>query len=218
MTVEISPNTTIPPRERARHARRQLLLESAEAVFAERGFAGATMAEIASRAGYSAANLYNVFENKEALFGEVLGSSAQLVLDFTRKAARSTEGFEHSIDQLIDSILHFVAEHRGFFVILSQSSPEFDWRQPKHEEGGPPNVGEILTRENELMYKRAVERGEILPASPSAYSAIFRGAINSHIARWVREDGTTEDLWNGAKDLRVLLKRCAGVPSAVAAA
>jgi AcrR family transcriptional regulator len=218
MTLEISPSSTIPPRERARHARRQLLLEAAESVFAERGFAGATMAEIASRAGYSAANLYNVFENKEALFGEVIGSSAQLVLDFTRKATHSNDGFEKSLDQLIDAILHFVADHRGFFVILSQSSPEFDWRQPKQEEGARPNVGEMLTRENELLFTRAIERGQILPADPSAYSSIFRGAINSYIARWVREDGTTADLWEDAKDLRLLLKRCAGLRSAVAAA
>ena len=51
------------PRARARAARRQALLETAEAVFAERGFAGATMSEIASRAGYSAGNLYHVFED-----------------------------------------------------------------------------------------------------------------------------------------------------------
>jgi len=41
------------PRERARTARREALLETAESVFAERGFAGATMAEIARNWGVS---------------------------------------------------------------------------------------------------------------------------------------------------------------------
>ena len=69
------------PRMRARAARRQGLLETAEEVFAERGFAGATMAEIASRAGYSAGNLYNVFDGKDALFAEVLTTRGDQILE-----------------------------------------------------------------------------------------------------------------------------------------
>ena len=135
-TEALSPNNPlVSPRERARTARREALLEAAEQVFAERGFAGATMAEIGSRAGYSAANLYNVFENKEALFSEVLSVSATQVLDFTRKAGKNGASFEHSLDQLIDAILSFVVDHRGFFVILTQASPEFDWRPARDDDG-----------------------------------------------------------------------------------
>jgi len=202
----------IPPRERARHARRQLLLEAAEQVFAERGFAGATMAEIASRAGYSAANLYNVFENKEALFSEVLSSSAELVLEFTRKACQSDAGFEKSLDQLIDAVLEFVAEHRGFFVILTQTSPEFDWRRsPRTNEG--LNIGAELDREYERLFARASERGEIPEMDPRAYSCMFRGSINSLIGRWVRTESPAEELWRNAADLRVLFKRATRLAS-----
>jgi len=47
------------------------LLETAVAVFAERGYQATTMDEIAERAGVSKGMLYIYFKNKEALFGAV---------------------------------------------------------------------------------------------------------------------------------------------------
>jgi AcrR family transcriptional regulator len=55
-------------RERAReHARRDILLAAAE-VFARRGYAAATLQELAEAAGFAAPSLYRYFESKEELF------------------------------------------------------------------------------------------------------------------------------------------------------
>lgn len=51
---------------------RQRILEAAEAAFAAKGFDGANMREIAQAAGVNKFMLYYHFENKEALFLEVL--------------------------------------------------------------------------------------------------------------------------------------------------
>lgn len=48
-------------------ARRQDILEAAGRVFADRGFATATMAEVAGEAGISPGAIYRYFENKQAL-------------------------------------------------------------------------------------------------------------------------------------------------------
>ena len=47
---------------------RARMLASAEDVFAESGYAGATMAAIAKGAGISAGNLYRYFASKDDLF------------------------------------------------------------------------------------------------------------------------------------------------------
>jgi AcrR family transcriptional regulator len=52
--------------------RREKIIESAAFVFADRGFAGATTALIAQRAGISEALLYRHFKSKAALFRAVL--------------------------------------------------------------------------------------------------------------------------------------------------
>jgi AcrR family transcriptional regulator len=55
-------------RERAReHTRRDILLAAAE-VFARRGYAAATLAELAEASGFAAPSLYRYFESKEEIF------------------------------------------------------------------------------------------------------------------------------------------------------
>ncbi len=48
------------------------ILEAAEQLFAEKGYAGASMAEIAARAGLPKSNVHYYFSTKEALYQEVL--------------------------------------------------------------------------------------------------------------------------------------------------
>src|SRR5574337_1840300 len=51
--------------------KRRLILDAALEVFAERGFHGTTIPEIAAAAGVGAGTLYRYFEHKEALVNEV---------------------------------------------------------------------------------------------------------------------------------------------------
>ena len=59
-------------REESRARTRARVLEAAAAVFAERGFYGASVEEIAERAGFSRGAVYSNFEGKEDLFLAVL--------------------------------------------------------------------------------------------------------------------------------------------------
>lgn len=65
-------------RQRERQTRRQNMLDAALAVFAEKGYEGATIDEIAERAEFGKGTIYNYFpEGKEALFLTLL---AELVI------------------------------------------------------------------------------------------------------------------------------------------
>jgi TetR/AcrR family transcriptional regulator len=63
-----------------RQANEARILAAAEAVFAETGFAGATTAAIAERAGLPKANLHYYFRTKEALYRRVLESILEMWL------------------------------------------------------------------------------------------------------------------------------------------
>jgi len=60
------------PRPTVREDNERALLEAAEWVFAEQGFAGATTAAIAQRAGLPKANLHYYFPTKETLYRSVI--------------------------------------------------------------------------------------------------------------------------------------------------
>jgi AcrR family transcriptional regulator len=66
-------------RIRARNTRR--ILEAAVGVFAERGFDGASIAEIAQRCGLPKANVYYYFAGKEAIYGTLI---ADLIAEWDR--------------------------------------------------------------------------------------------------------------------------------------
>ena len=63
-------------RERERRSRRQAMLDAALGVFAEKGYEGATIDEIADRAEFGKGTIYNYFpDGKEALFVALLAET-----------------------------------------------------------------------------------------------------------------------------------------------
>ena len=58
-------------------ARRARLLDAARTVFAEAGIEGASVREIAKKAGYTPGAIYSYFESKEAIYGALLGESLE---------------------------------------------------------------------------------------------------------------------------------------------
>lgn len=66
---------------RTRQRNEALILEAAEAVFAEAGFTGATMQAIAQRAGLPKANLHYYFGTKEALYRALLATNLDMWIE-----------------------------------------------------------------------------------------------------------------------------------------
>ena len=97
---------------------RQRLLSTAREVFAERGYAGASMAEIADRTGLRKGSLFHHVVSKEALYieamTEVVDHLHQRILE-----ARMDEGsFDQRLDRLGDLVVTFLSERRTAAPLL----------------------------------------------------------------------------------------------------
>lgn len=66
-------------RDRLRH--RQEILDKALNLFTERGFHNVSMQQIAEASEFAVGTLYNFFENKEALFDELMRTCEERILD-----------------------------------------------------------------------------------------------------------------------------------------
>lgn len=201
---------TPAPREAARSARRQALLETAEQVFAERGFAGATMAEIASRAGYSAGNLYNVFESKEALFREVCLQTWAPLHEDQLAILRSDLPFDQAIARLAESALDICIRHRAFFVIYVRTTSGQGF---SIETFGDEALAMEREREAEFLRRteRAVTDGEIPPCDPRTVQSLFSGAFHHLVVRWIQDEEAPEILRARAAELLGLVRRALGL-------
>jgi AcrR family transcriptional regulator len=76
-------------RERRRQQTRDVLIASATEVFAERGFEGSSLEDIAERAGFTRGAIYKNFDGKEDLFFAVIDRLNEHVIDAFRAIAPS---------------------------------------------------------------------------------------------------------------------------------
>ncbi len=79
-TVQVSPAS---PRKGDRTA--AAILAAAEDLFAEKGFEGTTLRDVADRVGIRIPSLYNHFASKEALYGAVLERGLSPILEMLSK-------------------------------------------------------------------------------------------------------------------------------------
>jgi TetR/AcrR family transcriptional regulator of autoinduction and epiphytic fitness len=74
-------------RDNRAQEKRAAVIEAATRLFAERGFNAVSMATLADEAGVSTATLYRHFEDKEAVFGEVIDALVRNVLSADGEAS-----------------------------------------------------------------------------------------------------------------------------------
>ena len=80
-------------------ARRALVLDAARSVFADAGIDGASIREIAKKAGYTPGAIYSYFDSKEAIYGALLGES----LERLNAAVVESKRFKTSPDKTLES-------------------------------------------------------------------------------------------------------------------
>jgi len=87
--VVITTDQTRLTREESRARTRARLIDAAGAVFAERGFYGASVEEIAERAGFTKGAFYSNFETKEDLFLALLDQRIEADMAALRSLAEA---------------------------------------------------------------------------------------------------------------------------------
>lgn len=96
--------------------RRALVLDAARSVFAEKGVEGASIREIARRAGYTPGAIYSYFESKEAIYAALLAESLER-LNAEVAAARSFK---------LQPALTLVAKAQAWFGFYARNPRDLD--------------------------------------------------------------------------------------------
>jgi AcrR family transcriptional regulator len=110
-----------PPRSRLpRGQRERQLLEVAEAVFVERGYAAATMDEIAERAGVTKPVVYDHFRSKEALLAACVDRGRQQLAELTLAAVDGVEEPRELLRRAVRAFFGFVQDRERAWALLLQ--------------------------------------------------------------------------------------------------
>ena len=133
----VAPRVAAAPRrkEHIRHAAEADILLAAEAVFARTGFSGATMAEIAEKAGLPKANLHYYFRTKAALYRAVLDNTLTLWLAETSGIRRDAHPAT-ALGEYIRAKMRLTATHPDASRVFANEMLH-----------GAPQIGGYLRRE-----------------------------------------------------------------------
>lgn len=103
-------------RERKKQQTRRLIAETARRLFAERGFEGVTVAEVAAEAEVSEATVFNYFPTKEDIFYSGLEAFEEELLSTIREREPG--------ESVITAFGRFVLEPRGLVAASNEEAVE----------------------------------------------------------------------------------------------
>ncbi len=187
-------------RAEAKARTRELLLDAASEVFASKGLAGASVEEIAERAGFSIGALYSNFSGKEELFLELMAHRAsERVADTTQLLAegRGLAGrpWQALGQQMIDTadknvdLAPLQAEFWLYAVRHPEAMEAFAARVRKRREP----LERLLTREFD---REGAGYPDDLPARVAiVISALFQGMVRQ---RRIDPDNVPPELYGDA--------------------
>lgn len=163
---------SVAPRPSAARSTADRILDEAEALFAERGFAGTAVRDIAARAGLNPASLYNHFEGKEALYEAVLERGLRPVNALLEQMLRDPS------ERLLDELLAYLGGARNLARLI------------QHEAlAGGGHLNGVAGRWLQPMYERALRalersprRGEWAPEELPLLLLTYHHLIFGHFA------------------------------------
>ena len=189
--------------------RRERILAAATEVFAERGYADASMAEIAARAGVVASVIYDHFGSKRELAVELLEQHGSAIVERT---ITDVEG---------DSPRELVRTSIELFFRFMEEDP-FIWRFLFRDPPTDPEIAAVHRRIHDLaaagiaqMVRRSVPPGELFAGVPYERATLMIAKASQQstqgLAQWWFEnrDVPREQvvevafrvLWNGTRGL-----------------
>ena len=198
----------IDPAEQSR-SRRERILDAAFSAFAKRGYRDTAVDDIAAAAETSKGGIYFHFPSKEAIFRELMQTTAdKLVARVERAVAQQTEPVAKA-EAALHTVLATFAGHRTMARVLFLDMA---------------GAGRAFQAETNRLHERfaelirgyldeAVESRAIPPLDTAITSVVWFGALNEVVARWLLAD-RPEPLEDTYPALREVLLRSAGVPEA----
>jgi AcrR family transcriptional regulator len=132
---------------RERHATlaRLDILNAAAAAFAEQGYRGATVQDIAARAGYTAASLYTYFPGKAAIFADLVELIVQDIETVFAQSGPPGVTFADRLETLTRDLFAAAERHQHAVVYFLQMQEQGGYRPTGTGRRSPDMLGALQT-------------------------------------------------------------------------
>jgi AcrR family transcriptional regulator len=194
-----APGTGVKSADKQRQAIERL----AEGIFAKRGYRGATIREVAAKAGCSVGQIYKLYPNKLELYRAIIDSTTSIVASMAQQTLDSTVAPEERLRRMVYLLLGFFQQHVAFFRIVALESG------PLLVHGNRDFLDRVGRWQQEISRRtaEAIRQGQRdgtfraeLDAQLAAVS--FFGLLKAHTGEWILHmDGLLVDRTDAILDL-----------------
>lgn len=177
--IDIHSERTLTRKQREYRSRRADILKAAEKVFADRGFHGATMSDLAETSEFSIGTLYKFFKSKEEVYYVLILEKLDLFHLRLKTMVNQQPAGVAQIRMLIEASLNFFQENREFFKIFILERANLE-----------SSVGATLAGELKKKYlttiaifqrvmEKAIHKGDLRKSNPQDLANALVGILNS---------------------------------------
>jgi len=163
---------------------RDQILEAARTAFAERGFAGTTLADIAAELKVTPAAILRHFRTKQELFTTAMSSRGIVIPPFVEELARVDASTDPRVvlRRFAEQVIPFVSAiiRPAIAVQMHMASRQTTLVVPfdTQDEETPPRRGLRIATD---YFRRAIEAGVVRRADPRALALLFLGQLQSYV-------------------------------------
>jgi TetR/AcrR family transcriptional regulator, cholesterol catabolism regulator len=180
------PSPPTRPALRARYeARRREVVATAAKLFAERGYAGTSMAELTEATGLAAGGLYHYIEGKDDLLIAICDELLEPLLERAREIVAGEAPPVEQLRELVAAWVAHVVEHRHHMLVFTQERQAIE-RQPRWRR--VRSQRQAFERVLDDLLARGEADGSMTFADRRLSLLALLGMVN-YTPQWVRPNG-----------------------------
>ncbi|HWE61891.1 MAG TPA: TetR/AcrR family transcriptional regulator [Chloroflexota bacterium] len=191
---------------RDKAATRERILQGAMHVFGERGYQGASMDEIARRAGSSKGGVYFHFPNKQTIFEALITELAVMLETSVREAIAREHGALARVDAALGTVIRLFSRQRGLTRLLLVEAHGLGYPLDREVHAARMMFASVIAG----YLDQAVAEGAIAALDTAVAGSVWLGAINEVVVRWLLDEAPPS-LEESLPALRGMLLRSIGV-------
>ncbi len=171
-----------PPEESAADLR-ESILDAANELLLDAGYAGITMRKIADRIGYSATSIYLHFASKDALLHALIERGYNLLHGAMHRVAAEIDDPIERIEALCRCYVRFGLDHPSYYEVMFMLHPRFMERYPADKYREARRNMDAFAQTLVEAQRAGMAQVSDLRAGANAIWAMLHGVVSLLIAR-----------------------------------
>jgi len=175
----------LPRRERERRRRQREFLETAEEVFARKGFHNATIQEISEESEFAVGSIYHMFRNKDEIYMDLLQVRMEEYISLLEEKIRNSDDPVETIQTLIETKYRYFSEHKPFLRLFLDTTLNSGWNLRMD------GMEELRRRYEDFLtllagvFDKGIRQGLFAGNDPIGMALAMEGMVRSFVTYWI---------------------------------